>query len=141
MTGFEYCAAVGMIYEGMEKEGLKCIKAIRDRYDGVKRNPFSEAECGYHYARAMASWSALIALSGFQYSGVENTMHITSTPGTYFWSNGYSWGICNVGIDNVEIKVSKGFLKLKSLYVGNKKIKFRNFNLLESNSKIVVFRN
>lgn len=141
MTGFEYCAAVGMIYEGMEKEGLKCIKAIRDRYDGVKRNPFSEAECGYHYARAMASWSALIALSGFQYSGVENTMHITSTPGTYFWSNGYSWGICNVGIDNVEIKVSKGSLKLKSLYVGNKKIKFRNFNLLESNSKIVVFRN
>ena len=46
MTGFEYCAAVGMIYEGMEKEALTCIRSIRDRHDGAKRNPFSEPECG-----------------------------------------------------------------------------------------------
>lgn len=55
MTGFEYTAAIGMLYEGMEKEGLEAIKNIRDRYDGKKRNPFDEAECGHHYARAMAS--------------------------------------------------------------------------------------
>ena len=35
-----------------------------------KRSPFDEAECGHHYGRAMASWSALLALTGFQYSGV-----------------------------------------------------------------------
>lgn len=40
MTGFEYCAAVGMIYEGMEKEALTCIQSVCDRYDGAKRNPF-----------------------------------------------------------------------------------------------------
>lgn len=50
MTGFEYCAAVGMIYEGMEKEALTCIRSIRDRHDGAKRNPFSEPECGHHYS-------------------------------------------------------------------------------------------
>jgi len=25
MTGFEYCAAVGMLYEGMEEDALTCI--------------------------------------------------------------------------------------------------------------------
>ena len=92
MTGFEYCAAVGMIYEGMEKEALTCIRSIRDRHDGAKRNPFSEPECGHHYARSMASWSAIIALSDFQYSGIDKSMKITARPGNYFWSNGYSWG-------------------------------------------------
>ena len=53
MTGFEYAAAVGMLYEGLEAEGLTCIGLIRARYDGLHRNPFDEAECGHHYARAM----------------------------------------------------------------------------------------
>ena len=30
MTGFEYTAAVGMMYEGLVEEGLKCIRSIRD---------------------------------------------------------------------------------------------------------------
>ena len=55
MTGFEYTAAVGMLYEGMDGgRACKCIQAIRDRYDGARRSPFDEAECGHHYARAMA---------------------------------------------------------------------------------------
>ena len=38
---------------------------VRARFDGEKRNPWDEAECGHHYARAMSSWSAILALSGF----------------------------------------------------------------------------
>ena len=34
---------------------------IRDRYDGEKRSPFDEAECGHHYARALAAWSVFKA--------------------------------------------------------------------------------
>jgi len=56
MTGFEYTAAIGMLYENMEAPGLECIADIRARYDGAKRSPFDEAECGHHYARAMAAW-------------------------------------------------------------------------------------
>ena len=126
MTGFEYCAAVGMIYEGMEKEAITCIKAIRDRHDGAKRNPFSEPECGHHYARSMASWATIIALSEFSYSGVDKTMSITSRPGTYFWSNGYAWGTCNVENRKVTITVLHGNLKLSKVTlngVGFKKIK------------------
>lgn len=96
MSGFEYTAAIGMIYEGQTANGLKCIQSIRDRFDGEKRNPFDEPECGHHYARAMASWSAVLALSGFQYSGVDKMMTFTKTPGTYFWSNGYEWGVAKV---------------------------------------------
>ena len=92
MTGFEYTAAVHMLYEGMAKDGLKCIAAIRARYDGHRRNPFNEAECGNHYARAMASWAAVLALTGFQYSAVERRMQFKAGTGEHFWSNGSAWG-------------------------------------------------
>jgi len=71
MTGFEYQFAVHMIYEDMVEEGIEVIESIRRRYDGLRRNPWNEAECGNHYARAMASWGAIPALSGYRYSGVE----------------------------------------------------------------------
>jgi len=96
MTGFEYTAAVGMLYEGQTEQGLRCIKNVRERYDGQKRSPFDEAECGHHYARAMASWAAVPALTGFHYSGVDKTMTFTPKDGRYFWSNGYAWGSCSI---------------------------------------------
>ena len=105
MTGFEYTAAIGMLYEGMKKEGLEVIQNIRDRYDGRKRNPFDEAECGHHYARAMASWAALLAESEFYYSGVEKTIQFTPKPGNYFWSNGSAWGLCLIENENDKIEV------------------------------------
>jgi uncharacterized protein (DUF608 family) len=116
MTGFEYTAAVGMLYEGQMDDGLKCIKNIRDRYDGRKRSPFDEAECGHHYARAMASWAAVPALTGFGYSGVEESMTFAAQDGTFFWSNGYAWGDCSLkrgekGV-RVEFSVLHGELAL-----------------------------
>jgi len=69
MNGFEYQAAAHMIAEGMVKEGMTIYKTINERYDGNKRNPFNEVECGDHYARSMASYGALIAICGFEYNG------------------------------------------------------------------------
>lgn len=112
MTGFEYTAAVGMLQEGLIDDGLKCIRNIRARYDGRKRSPFDEAECGHHYGRAMASWSALLALTGFHYSGVDNSMSFSSRPGNYFWSNGYSWGTCKVNNGKSTLSVLHGQLEL-----------------------------
>ena len=94
MTGFEYTAAIGMLYEGQVKDGLRCIQYIRDRYDGRKRSPFDEAECGHHYARAMVAWAAHLALTGFHYSGVTQRMTLAAQEGAFFWSNGYAWGTC-----------------------------------------------
>ena len=92
MTGFEYVAAVGMLYAGMEAEGLRSIRAVRSRYDGARRSPFDEAECGHHYARAMASWAAVLALTGFRWSAVTGTLELAPRPGRHFWSNGSAWG-------------------------------------------------
>jgi uncharacterized protein (DUF608 family) len=124
-TGLEYTAAAGMFYCGLQKEGLNIITDTRNRYDGYKRNPFNEEECGNHYARAMAAWSATIAISRFNYSGVEKSFSITSQPGNYFWSNGYSWGNVKVSCNNIVIAVHYGKLDLKSLRVSGRK----NLNL------------
>ncbi|MHC4206530.1 MAG: hypothetical protein ACYSTT_17900 [Planctomycetota bacterium] len=116
MTGFEYTAAVGMLYEGQIDNGLECIQNIRDRYDGRKRSPFDEAECGHHYARAMASWAAVLAMTGFNYSGVEKSMTFAVKDGTFFWSNGYAWGSCSLkrsaGSMVIELTVLHGELSL-----------------------------
>jgi non-lysosomal glucosylceramidase len=116
MTGFEYVAAIGMLYEEQTENGLKCITNIRKRYDGRKRSPFDEAECGHHYGRAMASWSALLALSGFHYSGVNREITFGSRNGIYFWSNGYSYGTVEIsqkeGIKQIKLNVLNGKLDL-----------------------------
>ena len=69
MTGFTYQAAAHMINEGLVDEGLEMIKAIHDRYNPLKRNPYNEVEYGNHYTRAMSSYGAFVAASGFTYHG------------------------------------------------------------------------
>jgi hypothetical protein len=97
MTGFEYSAATHMLYADMTQQGIECITNIRSRYDGKRRNPWDEAECGHHYARAMAAWSGLLALSGFHYHGGEGRVAIfpkTLLPEfTCFWSTATGWGV------------------------------------------------
>jgi len=116
-TGLEYTAATGMIYEGMTDDALKIVTDVRNRYDGYKRNPFNEEECGNHYARAMAAWSALIAWSGFNYSAVEKDFAVGQRPGKYFWSNGYSWGSYELTGNKLLIAVHYGNLQIKSVRV------------------------
>lgn len=121
MTGFEYAAAVHMLYEDQIEDGLKVFRAIRARYDGRKRSPFDEAECGHHYARAMASWAGVLALTGFHYSGVDQTIQFAAspTPAEVFWSNGYAWGTFrqHPAPDQiqVELTVLHGALTLRRL--------------------------
>ena len=122
MTGFEYTAAVGMLYEGQLDAGLQCIKDIRDRYDGRKRSPFDEAECGHHYARAMASWAAVLALSDFHYSAVTQHMTICAKNGTYFWSHGYGYG-------TIDVAATQGTAKRMRLRVIEGELRLRRFSV------------
>jgi hypothetical protein len=123
MTGFEYAAAIGMLYEGQMENGLKCITNIRNRYDGRKRSPFDEAECGHHYGRAMASWSAVPALTGFHYSAVTDEMRFSDITGRFFWSDGYSYGVADIsgegpGIKRtVTVKVLNGTIDIAKITV------------------------
>ena len=69
MTGFEYQVAAHMIAEGLVEHGLSITRAIHDRYDAAKRNPWNEVECGDHYSRAMASYGVFLTACGFDYHG------------------------------------------------------------------------
>lgn len=121
MTGFEYTAGAGMIYEGQVKDGLKVISAIRRRYDGRKRNPFNEAECGHHYARAMASWASLLAMTGFQYDARTQHICFNASPkkAGWFWSVPSAWGTVHQNPQakgvKLELTVLHGSLKLRTI--------------------------
>ncbi len=94
MTGFEYALAGLLIAEGYQDEGETLVKAIRDRYDGEKRNPWNEIECGSHYARSMASYALMPIYSGFSFDMTRK--HIGFAPiekeGKFLFSVGESWG-------------------------------------------------
>ena len=128
MTGFEYSAAILMLYMGMTDEGVECIENIRRRYDGEKRNPWDEAECGHHYARAMASWGGVLALSGFNYHAGEKNLRIQPrvSPEKFqgFWSTGTGWGTFSHTVQRrttkVSLTVAHGELACRTLSVTSK---------------------
>ncbi|MFI5690846.1 GH116 family glycosyl-hydrolase [Kribbella sp. NPDC051586] len=123
MTGFEHILAVGLITEGLVDEGLQVIANIRRRYDGERRNPYDEAECGHHYARAMASWGAVIALTGFDYNAQTGTMRFAPRlPDTHqiFWSTGNAFGTFNTTTRTLTTR--RGHAHITSLYLHDEEI-------------------
>lgn len=118
MTGFEYAFAGLLAGEGMVEESLAVVRAIRDRYDGKKRNPFNEIECGSHYARSLASFALLPIFSGFTYDLPHQ--HIGFAPvlsGNFrcFWSVGSGWGAFIRTSKNCSIVLKAGNLTLSSV--------------------------
>ena len=133
-TGIEYQVASHMIYEGLLEEGLCIAKGARDRYDGVprapiQRNPWSEIECGGHYARAMSSWSLLLALSGYYYDGPECALHFSPRyyPNDFksFFCASEGWGsfaqLLEGNAQRVRITVNRGRVRVKTLRLATEK--------------------
>ena len=120
MNGFEYAAAIHMIMVGLVDEGMRCIEAIRHRYDGERRNPWNEFECGNNYARSMASYALLNAFSGFQFDMVTqsigfNPVQVQDGQFRCFWSLDSGWGEFEMTDDGCELRVLYGELTLQSL--------------------------
>ena len=119
MHGFEYQAACHMIMEGLVREGLDMVRAVRDRYDGERRNPWNEFECGNNYARSMASYALLPALSGFRFDmtrgmlGFDPVQHARRF--RCFWSLGSAWGEFLTAPGRAELRVLYGRLDLRTL--------------------------
>ena len=125
-TGLEYQAAATMIYAGMVREGIEAFENSRRRYDGERRNPWDEAECGHHYARAMSAWSGVLALSGFRYHAAEKSVTImprlnSGNVGKFvcFWSAAPAWGTFTHAADSarrrVTLAVTEGNLPLRNI--------------------------
>lgn len=124
-TGVEYQVATSLIKTGFVEEGLEVVQAVQDRYDGFKRNPFEHDESGVHYARAMASWSVLLALSGIEYDGIAKSLsfdpQIRAENFSTFWSTGSAWGQFKVEGNRAVLLVEYGVLELKRFQLKGKK--------------------
>ena len=119
-TGIEYQVASHLIFEGKVKEGLDIVRTVLDRYDGIKRNPFNQYECGSWYARALASYSLIQALTGVRYDAVTKTLHIESKVGKNFRSFlSTASGYATVGLKNGKpfIEVKNGEIEVKEIVV------------------------
>ena len=71
----------------------------------------------------MAAWGAVLALTGFHYSGVTGTIAF-DVPGkksvNWFWSTGYAWGTVVIekrsgGTVQVTLSVLGGTVKIKTV--------------------------
>ncbi len=122
-SGAEYTAAACMVLQGLWDEGLQVVKNVRARHAGWNRNPFDEAECGHHYARSMASWGVVLAITGFWYRAreAELSVRIRGDRSRWPWSNGYAWGTValerTAGSVEVAISVGEGGLAVRRVVV------------------------
>jgi non-lysosomal glucosylceramidase len=117
-TGVEYQVAAHCLMEGLDEQGMELLTAVRGRYDGTRRNPFNEVECGDHYARALAGFSVLEALTGFRYDAVSRRITTTARYGRYPFLAGSGWGeIEFLPGDAVRISCRGGSLDLAELVV------------------------
>jgi non-lysosomal glucosylceramidase len=119
-TGLEYAYAIGLLLDEQRSLAEDVVAAARERFTGVRRNPFDEAECGHHYARAMASWGLLVAASGFRYDAHTATMTFAAPdrPVTWFWSTGSGWGTVRLSPDAApELTVLHGNVPVRQVQV------------------------
>lgn len=121
MTGFEYAFAGLLCSRAMETDAERVVTAVRDRFDGRKRNPWNEFECGSNYARSMASFALVPLAAGMQFDLPHK--HIGFQPvddPVWFntlWSLGTGWGVYRQTPDDATVEVYEGSLLLRSVKI------------------------
>ena len=110
-TGIEYQVATHLALEGMEKKALDIVRAIRTRYDGTRRNPFNEFECGSHYARALASYGLILAQSGMRYDAIAKTLSFKKEPFRSLFAVPGAWGVVERKVNgSLDLEIREGLL-------------------------------
>jgi uncharacterized protein (DUF608 family) len=121
-TGIEYQVASHLMLVGKVEEGLTIVRACRDRYDGRKRNPFNEYECGHWYARALSSYGLLQGLTGVRFDAVEKTLYVDSKIGdfTSFISVATGFGTVTLSNGRVSLNVAYGTIQPEKVSIAGK---------------------
>ncbi len=118
MTGFEYAFSGLLCARGKVEDGARVARAVRERFDGEKRNPWNEFECGSNYARSMASYALIPILSGFSFDMPKG--HIGFSPYktdnfSAIWSLDSAWGTFTLSGKTAKVEILEGSLSLSSL--------------------------
>lgn len=118
-TGIEYQVATHLVFEGFVEEGLQIVRGVRDRHDGRRRNPWNEVECGNHYARSMASWGLVLALTGVDYSAPDRRLSFAPRQAAFadcvfrsVFMTGTGWGEVVVDPTGASVQLLGGRLEL-----------------------------
>jgi hypothetical protein len=107
---------------GRVKEGLDIVRTARLRYDGRRRNPFNEYECGHWYARAMSSYALIQGMTGVSYDAVDKTLMIRpNIKGDFRAFLSTATGFATVGVKN-----GKPFVKVKSGKIESDNIHYKS---------------
>jgi hypothetical protein len=120
-TGIEYQVASHMLANGLIPEGLTIVESLRSRYDGRVRNPWNEYECGSYYARAMASYALLPAISGFFYSAPTHSLRLDPqlNPEGFkvFFSTASGWGTLSIQGNELRLELIEGELQIDEVQI------------------------
>lgn len=119
-TGVEHQVAASLAYAGRPAAAVAVERRLRARYDGTRRSPWNEIECGNHYARSMASWAVLLAFTGVQWDAPTSTLSFDpAVPGPLraLFTTGAGWGRVEIDNDAVTIALLGGSLQVERLRV------------------------
>ncbi|HEY4327782.1 MAG TPA: GH116 family glycosyl hydrolase [Mucilaginibacter sp.] len=121
-TGIEHQVASHLMLTGNVQEGLKILRASRDRYDGRIRNPFNEYECGHWYARALSSYGYLQALTGVRFDAVTSTLYIDSKIGDFvtFLSTETGFGNVHLKGGKPSLNILYGNINVKKVFISGR---------------------
>jgi len=138
MHGFEWSFAIHLMLNGFRREAEEVAKSIRDRYDGAKRNPWNEIECGSNYARSMASFGLIPAQSGFKFDMDRGCLGFApvAEEGRAFrclWSIGTAWGVYAQTARKIELTLDGGSVTLNCISLPAEPVR------IELNGKAVLF--
>jgi non-lysosomal glucosylceramidase len=125
-TGLEYVYAMGLVQQGRTDLAQDVVAGVRERFTGRRRNPFDEAECGHHYARAMASWGLIVALTGFGYDGRAGVMTFAEAaqPARWFWSTGSAYGLLHQAPGGTAaLEVVGGSVRVDQVIIGGRRLR------------------
>lgn len=116
-TGIEYQVAAHLASFGYRKEAMDIVRTLRARYDGERRNPFDEYECGHWYARALASYALLHEFSGVCYDSVTKTLYAGKTDCSVFLATEGGYGVVTVRDGKASLKVVSGRIDVEKTVI------------------------
>ena len=100
------------------------VYALQDRFNGERRNPWNEFECGSNYARSMASFALIPIFAGFTFDltrGEIGFFPVESGDHKTFWSLGGGWGEFKLSARAALLTLCEGALELQRFSIPNAK--------------------
>ncbi len=127
--GMEYASASHMICEGLLSEGFEIVDSIRARFDGTRRNPWNEFECGSNYARSMASFALIPSILGYTcdlYRAQLSFLPKETGDVRGFFSCASGWGEYVYENGRSRIELHEGRIRISKLTVPEGTFEFGN---------------